>query len=91
VTTFTITFTPTDPLKKDTDDDNYNDDNEIREGSDPLNSKSTPLNKDGNEFLDAWELKYFGHLGVDPNGNPDDDGLTNRKEYYKGTNPAQFF
>jgi len=78
----------TDPLNPDTDNDGYKDPDEIHEGSDPLNSKSTPLNKDANEFLDAWELKYFGHLGVNPNGNPDNDGLTNLREYQIGTDPT---
>ena len=30
---------------------------------------------------------YFGHLGVDPNADPDQDGLSNLEEYRNNTNP----
>jgi hypothetical protein len=36
---------------------------------------------------DGWEIKYFGHIGVDPNADPDGDGLSNYQEYSLGTNP----
>jgi hypothetical protein len=39
----------------------------------------------------SWEMKYFGHLGVDPNADPDGDGLTNWQEYLKGTDPTDYF
>ena len=35
----------------------------------------------------AWELTYFGHTGVDPNADPDGDGMSNYHEYLAGTNP----
>jgi len=35
----------------------------------------------------AWELTYFGHTGVDPNADPDHDGMSNIQEYLAGTNP----
>ena len=35
----------------------------------------------------AWEVTYFGHTGVDPNADPDGDGMSNMQEYLAGTNP----
>jgi hypothetical protein len=35
----------------------------------------------------AWQLQYFGHLGVDPFADPDGDGMNNYQEYIAGTNP----
>ena len=35
----------------------------------------------------VWELTYFGRTGVDPNADPDGDGMTNFQEYLAGTNP----
>jgi hypothetical protein len=46
-----------------------------------------PNDTDGNELLDTWEMTHFGHLGVDPNADPDGDGLTNLQEYQNGTDP----
>lgn len=42
---------------------------------------------DGNGMGDAWERRYFGNLGVDPQGDPDGDGLVNILEYQYGRNP----
>lgn len=36
----------------------------------------------------AWQLQYFGHLGVDPNADPDHDGMSNYQEYLAGTDPT---
>jgi hypothetical protein len=33
-------------------------------------------------------MHYFGHLGVDPNADPDHDGLSNLQEYQHNTNPT---
>jgi hypothetical protein len=49
----------------------------------------TPGDADGNGLPDAWELKYFGHLGVDPNADPDGDGISNLVEYLTGRNPTK--
>jgi hypothetical protein len=44
---------------------------------------------DANGLLDTWERSYFGHIGVDPNADPDGDGLSNRQEYILHTNPTK--
>ncbi|MBX3746400.1 MAG: hypothetical protein KF833_13925 [Verrucomicrobiae bacterium] len=41
----------------------------------------------GDGLPDAWKLSHFGSLDVDPDGDPDGDGRTNREEYWLGTNP----
>jgi hypothetical protein len=46
---------------------------------------------DGKGLPDRWQMRYFGHLGVDPNADPDGDGLTNIEEFKKGTDPNDFF
>jgi hypothetical protein len=42
----------------------------------------------GNGLPDGWQMQYFGHLGVDPNTDPDHDGMSNLSEYLAGTNPT---
>lgn len=36
----------------------------------------------------AWLLTYFGTTNVDPNADPDHDGMNNRQEYLAGTDPT---
>lgn len=43
---------------------------------------------DGNGLPDAWEIEYFGHIGVDPYGDPDGDGMNNIAEFTYGSNPT---
>ncbi len=50
---------------------------------------SQPTDSDGNGLPDLWELHYFGHIGVDPNADPDGDGLSNIQEYRYHTNPTK--
>jgi hypothetical protein len=45
----------------------------------PLDSNGLPI---------AWELTYFGNTGVDPNADPDGDGMSNYQEYVAGTDPT---
>lgn len=47
-----------------------------------------PADSDGNGLPDAWEMAHFGRLGVDPQADPDRDGLSNRQEYVAGTDPS---
>lgn len=42
----------------------------------------------GNGLPDAWEIEYFGQIGVDPYADPDGDGLLNFEEFLLGTNPT---
>jgi len=42
---------------------------------------------DTNGLPIPWELSYFGHTGVDPNADPDGDGMSNLQEYLAGTDP----
>jgi probable HAF family extracellular repeat protein len=52
-------------------------------------SAPTPTTKsrDHSGMPDVWQMQWFGHLGVDPNGDEDGDGLTNLKEYNLHTFP----
>jgi hypothetical protein len=42
---------------------------------------------DGNGLPDTWEVANFGRAGIDPAGDADGDGLTNRREFELGTDP----
>lgn len=42
---------------------------------------------DANGLPIAWELQNFGQTGVDPNADPDHDGMSNQQEYLAGTDP----
>lgn len=60
-----------------------------------LVSKSNPTNysTDATGMADGWEVLYFGHTGVSPNGDPDGDGLTTYQEWLlrsEGYNPVQW-
>jgi alpha-tubulin suppressor-like RCC1 family protein len=43
---------------------------------------------DGSGLPVAWELAYFDATGVDPNADPDGDGVSNFQEYLDGTDPT---
>jgi YD repeat-containing protein len=45
------------------------------------------LDSAGSGLPDAWQYRYFGHLGVDPNADPDGDFLTNLQEFQRDTDP----
>jgi len=46
------------------------------------------LDSDGNGLPDCWEQAFFGRIGVDPNADPDQDGMSNLAEYLAGTDPS---
>ena len=51
----------------------------------------TGVDENSNGIPDWWEYKYFGHLGVDPDADPDGDGSSNLQEYQAGTDPTDYF
>lgn len=36
---------------------------------------------------DWWQVAHFGYVGIDPNADPDHDGMSNYQEYVAGTDP----
>ena len=44
-----------------------------------------------NGLPDLWEWQTFGHIDIDPAGDPDKDGLSNYSEWLNGTDPHDFF
>ncbi|CAM2982059.1 LamG-like jellyroll fold domain-containing protein [Rariglobus hedericola] len=51
---------------------------------------TSPADTDGNGLDDGWEVQYFGGIGVNPQGDPDSDGLTNGQEWELGNDPQVF-
>ncbi|MDR0713918.1 MAG: T9SS type A sorting domain-containing protein [Bacteroidales bacterium] len=82
----------THPRMPDTDGDGLNDGEEVNPPQPKPHSDPTTWDTDGDGLPDGWEVQH----GLDPNdptgenganGDPDNDGLTNKDEYEKGTNP----
>ena len=44
---------------------------------------------DGDGMADAWELRYFGMLSRNGNGDFDGDGVSDRDEFLMGTDPTK--
>ena len=60
-----------------------------------LVSHSNPTNysTDASGMADGWEVLYFKHTGIDPNADPDGDGLSNYQEfqmYSQGYSPIKW-
>lgn len=58
-------------------------------GNDPRGSGDVKVDTDSNGLPDKWELQYFGQIGVDPNADPNGNGLTNLQDYQLGINPVR--
>ncbi len=60
---------------------------EIMQGLDPF----VQIDTDGQGLPDAWQLYYFGHLGIDPTDDADGNGYSNLDEFLAGTNPLDYW
>jgi len=38
-------------------------------------------------IADDWQRAHFGYVGIDPNADPDHDGMSNFAEFWAGTDP----
>jgi len=45
------------------------------------------LDTDTDGLPDAWEIRFFGHLNHNGASDPDNDGVSNLKEYKQKRNP----
>ncbi|MGA2866234.1 MAG: pre-peptidase C-terminal domain-containing protein [Verrucomicrobiota bacterium] len=55
----------------------------VMDGKNPATDDS---DRDG--LPDAWEMYYFGRLGINPSADADGDGVSNYDEYLDGTDPT---
>lgn len=56
-----------------------------------LRKRRLAMDTDGNGMTDGWEIEKFGHIGIDPQADPDGDGLTNLQEFQQHTEPNDFY
>ena len=60
--------------------------------SDPQSVSFTiALDSDGSGLPDYWQLQYFGHLGMDPDSDPDGNGQSLRYDYQNGMDPTDYY
>src|SRR6185369_16782876 len=38
-------------------------------------------------IADHWQVAHFGRVGIEPNADPDHDGMSNYAEFWAGTDP----
>lgn len=72
----------------DSDGDSFSNWTEFLAGSDPGNPLSTPLDIDGDELPDAWEIEHFGNATSQTgDGDADGDGSLNKHEHQANSDP----
>ena len=72
----------------DADSDTYSNRDEYAALTNPKAAAFTPIDKDGDGLIDAWEIFWFNDLDETGAGNPDGDSGSNRQEQMAGSNPA---
>lgn len=72
----------------DPDSDGFSNLAERTAGSNPKNATFTPIDTDGDQLIDSWEMFYFSDLDEIATGNPDGDSGTNLQEQNAGSNPT---
>jgi len=57
--------------------------------TDPSNNTTQLMenDSDGNGISDQWELTWFGQIGINPNADYDNDGISNLDEFLQGKHP----
>ena len=63
-------------------------------GSDPYVPQQVGLglfDPNQNGMDDRWEMYFIGNLDQSPDADFDGDGISNRQEFLRGTNPADYF
>lgn len=72
----------------DFDMDGLLDRDELRFGYNPI-SNDSDTDYDGDLLPDLWEITHFDSLDQDGNGDFDKDGISNYKEWLKGSSPTK--
>ena len=72
----------------DPDSDGFSNVAERTAGTNPENATFTPIDTDGDQLIDSWEMFYFSDLDELAGGNPDGDSGSNLQEQNAGSNPT---